>query len=233
MIRLKIILFGVACLALGFILGMSQKSNIEYINNDSNITLIPPIEIKSDLSPNLICESVSSPTNEETPKLSASNEEAPRASNATMMQLLGIYIPTAEYMESYAKFKEVSKDFSGYAVNNSFDNSEVDVEWTLRMEDIIYNQIQYNSETGEQRFSNIQFNEVDCRRSMCKLNVARLDLSFKGKQIGDLSQILMGPASKKNANDNRSIATVNHKDGTTSFYFSRSVNDNLRGDDRK
>jgi hypothetical protein len=171
--------------------------------------------------------------------LSASKNEFPKESNIAIAEQsentsVSHEIPTPEFIESYANFKTLVKDFniSGNHLN-SFNNDEVDVEWTLQMEEIIYNQMQYISETGEQRFTNIQFNEVDCRISMCKFNVERLDPSSNGEQVAYLTSYLLGSESKRNADDYRSVITDNHKDGTTSFYFSRSVNDNLNSGSRK
>jgi len=172
-------------------------------------------------------------------ELSASKVEIAKVNNTAIKKRLENFnvsqvIPTPEFIESYTKFETLVKEFNSSGNHqNNFDNSEIDLEWTLRMEDIIYNQMKYIPETGEERFTNIELNEVDCRSSMCKLNVRRLDLSIDEEQIAQLSSYLLGSESKLNANDYRTVITDNHKDGSTSFYFSRSVNDSLKGNDRE
>ncbi|NQZ22991.1 MAG: hypothetical protein HRT53_13160 [Colwellia sp.] len=206
--------------------------NIDQANEDNK-------PIFSSEKTNFVISADNKSTYDSISELSASNEETAKTSNTAITKQsenthVSQYIPTAEFIESYAKFKTLVKGFNRLGNHiDSFANSEVDVEWTLKMENMIYNQMQYIAETGEQRFTNIQFNEIDCRSSMCKLNVGRMDLSGNGEQISDITSYLLGTESRRNADDYRKVITDNHDDGTTSFYFSRSVNDNLTGGGRE
>jgi len=158
-------------------------------------------------------------------------EEQPKtinnSSNKKNAYLASDYNFSEEYIESYKHFDKLVKQFQSNgngSIKTRFNNSDVDLKWTDRMRDITYNEIEYHPETGEQRFPNLQFNNIDCRTSICRLEIKALDSNQAGS-IATLGSFLLGSRNKENANDNRSIMTKHTKEGVTFVYFSRSVND--------
>jgi len=141
--------------------------------------------------------------------------------------------------EVLKKNKKADQAYGNFFRNKNkeeaFLNDEYDSEWSGKITNLIQNEILFNSESGENRYSALDLESLTCKGSICKLEIRMTgDEENNDKQRTDLMYALLymnngnpadytGEVSKFASN--RMVSTGFYGENGYRFYISKGVNE--------